>query len=57
MTQLERASHAFRQGYREREEGKPYDSNKYDEGSFGSYDYKEGWNARDVEIRWLNEEK
>ena len=48
---LERASHAFRQGYKEREQGKPCNLNGYDEGTFALHDYKEGWKARDVEIK------
>jgi hypothetical protein len=51
---LERASHAFRQGYKEREQGKPCDPNNFE--GFGRYDYKEGWKARDVEIYWFNKE-
>jgi hypothetical protein len=53
---LERASHAFRQGYREREQGKPCDPNRCDEG-FGRHDYTEGWKARDVEIYWFDKEE
>lgn len=51
---LEKAGHCFREGYREREQGKPFDPTRYDEGTFAGHDYKEGWNARDCEIYWFN---